>query len=98
MRRIRALLNRIRGFSTPFGGLSWQAVEPGEAIARRVLLFLADRRVLYAKWQDEEVVHAVPKSVQEIRRFLSTLLDSRPQDDKLADVLVELQEHCRNFL
>lgn len=42
------IANRLTGISTPFGGAPWQPPEMEIATARRIIVFLEDRRVLYA--------------------------------------------------
>ena len=59
------IANRLTGFSTPFGGASWQPAELEIAGARRVIAFLEDRRVLYDPCQMEVPDHCV-RSVIEI--------------------------------
>ncbi len=45
--RFSEIANRLTGFSTPIGGLSWQPATLDVEVARRVLIFLEDRKVLY---------------------------------------------------
>lgn len=96
MVKFSELGHRLNGISTPFGGLTWQPSEAEATIARRILLFLEDRRVLYNPYDWEVPDHCL-MSVLEIRRFLVTQLQ--------LDVSVELSENlkamtaaCRKFL
>jgi len=87
---------RVTGFSTPFGGLSWTAPEAEVLVARRVVRFLEDRRVLYNPSELEEPRHCV-QSVIEIRQFLTDELGHLPTGD-LAAQLGALRSACRKFL
>jgi hypothetical protein len=64
------IANRLTGISTPFGGASWQPAELEIEGARRVLVFLEDRRVLYDPCEMEVPDHCV-RSVIEIRHCLT---------------------------
>jgi hypothetical protein len=90
------MLKRLRGFSTPFGGLSWEAPEAEATVARRVIRFLEDRRVLYNPSELEEPHHCV-MSVIEIRRFLTAELGDLTNGD-LASRLAAMRAACRKFL
>jgi len=90
------IAKRLTGFSTPFGGVSWVAPEAEVTVARRVIRFLEDRRVLFNPSELEEPQHCV-QSVIEIRRFLTDELGELPDDD-LAAQLGALRAACRKFL
>jgi hypothetical protein len=90
------ILSRLRGFSTPIGGLSWEAPEAEAAVARRVIRFLEDRRVLYNPSELEQPQHCV-MSVIEIRRFLTEQLGDLAEGD-LASRLAAIRCACRKFL
>lgn len=40
------VLRRIKGFSTPLGGMDWDVPLPRRVVANKVLVYLGDRRVL----------------------------------------------------
>ncbi len=47
------IAHRLTGISSPFFGVSWVPPEADVTIAQRVLVFLEDRRVLFAprRWR-----------------------------------------------
>ncbi|WP_425469518.1 DUF6650 family protein [Paraburkholderia azotifigens] len=67
------IVSRITGFSVPVFGIQWNPSEAERAVARRVLTFLEDRRVLYSPSQMEVPSHCV-ESVLRIRESLTSEL------------------------
>ncbi|MGH8543857.1 MAG: DUF6650 family protein [Gammaproteobacteria bacterium] len=88
---------RITGFSTPLFGVSWEPGEADAAAARRVMEFLADRRVLWRSI-DLEVPSYSIEFVLEIRRYLTEELQRHGQEDELANLLRQLRAACRRFI
>src|SRR5579884_2284651 len=91
------IANRLTGFSTPLGGLSWEASELEVSAAPRIIVFLEDRRVLYAPDELEVPSHCV-HSVLDIRRFLSTELGKIDAHSEFAASLRAMRAACRKFL
>ena len=60
----------VTGFSTPFVGVQWTKTARDKDIARAVVVFLEDRRVLFADRHVEDEQHCV-ESVLQIRAFLT---------------------------
>ena len=60
------IANRVTGFSTPIFGLQWTAPTLDVEVARRLLTYLEDRRVLYMPDDREGPSYAV-QSVLAIR-------------------------------
>jgi len=87
----------MTGFSSPVGGLQWESVETSRAAGRRVLAFLADRRVLFNPYWQEEAGHCA-ESVLEVRRMLTTEIADLPSDDPLVNHLDAMRASCRRFL
>lgn len=98
----REAKRRLTGLTLPTvlgtggGGATW-TVEPGDkSLARSVLQYLEDRRVLHDPERAELTVPCM-RSVQEIRvRLASFISDS--QSSELRDPLRAMQAACRQFL
>jgi hypothetical protein len=91
------LARRLTGISTPVIGISWQP-EPSETdAARRVLVFLEDRRVLYEPSELEVPEHCV-ESVLRIREYLTKELGDLDGDSPLGSNLRAIRAACRKFL
>jgi hypothetical protein len=90
-------LSRLTGISTPIGGLSWEPATPDVGVARSVLIFLEDRRVLYNPTLIEYGPYCV-RSVLEIRQFLTDVLSKQEIGDALAEHLRVIRAACRGFL
>lgn len=84
--KYKEVLSRITGFSVPVFGVSWNPAQPEITIARKVLAFLEDRRVLYNPYH-LEVADQCIRSVIEMRRFLTEVVGQLPSDSKLAEHL-----------
>ena len=63
----------LTGFSTPFFGVSWNPPETDREKARKLIIFLEDRRVLFYPY-DMEIPFQVNESILEIRRYLTEVL------------------------
>ncbi len=95
--KFKEILGRITGFSVSVFGVSWNPPEPETIVARRVLTFLEDRRVLYNPYHLEvadQCVHSVP----EIRRVLTDEIGNLASDSKRVDHLRGIRAACRKFL
>lgn len=95
--RFREAGSRITGISVPLFGIQWTPPEAERAIARRVLTFLEDRRVLYVPSEMEVPQHGV-QSVLRIREFLTSELGHLTGDGQLAQSLRAMRAACRKFL
>ena len=71
--RLKDVLRKLTGVSTPFGGFSWQVQESEVIQAQRIVSFLEDRRVLFAPDALETPEHCVD-SIFAIRSFLTNEL------------------------
>lgn len=95
--RFKEILARVTGLSSPVFGISWNPPEPEVKVARRVITFLEDRRVLYVPSEMEVPEHCV-QSVLDIRNFLTNQLQSLETGTDFADTLRALRAACRKFL
>ncbi len=88
---------RITGFSLPIGGVQWNPPEPERKIVRELLIFLADRRVLFNDFTLEvegEVVH----SLNDIRRELTNALQRLADEALAVPAINQMRGACRRFL
>ncbi|MEA2711547.1 MAG: hypothetical protein QOF78_4148 [Phycisphaerales bacterium] len=97
--RFKEIVTRLTGFSVPIFGVSWNPPEPHVAVARRVVSFLEDRRVLYNPYDVEVPDHCV-HSIIEIRGYLTDEIGKLPgsPDAGLPQTLRAMRAGCRKFL
>lgn len=95
--KFKEIASRLTGFSVPVFGVSWNPPEPEVAVARRVLVFLEDRRVLFNPYH-LEVADQCVRSVLEIRSFLTAEIGRLAGDSKLGEHLRGIRAACRKFL
>lgn len=95
--RFREIIARVSGLSSPIFGVSWNPPETEVAVARRIVSYLEDRRVLYNPSEMEVPEHCV-ESVLDIRRFLTAELAPLAQDSELEASLRAMRAACRKFL
>jgi len=91
------ITNRLTGISTPVIGVSWQPTRSEAAVARRVVAFLEDRRVLYNPGEMEVPAHCIT-SVLQIRRFLTAEIGRLGGKSELRTSLRAMRAACRKFL
>lgn len=99
--KLLEIMRRIKGFSTPLGGLDWDVPIPQRAIAEKVVVYLEDRRVLTMPRAVTDAVedpdHCVA-SVLQIRETLTQILMEPDTGDDLAENLKAMRAACRRFL
>ncbi len=93
----KEILSRLTGISIPVFGVQWNPPEADRSVARRVIAFLEDRRVLYVPSEMEVPGHCV-ESVLRIREFLSTEIGTLAQGGALCASLRAMRSACRKFL
>lgn len=99
--KVLEIMRRIKGFSTPLGGLDWEAPVPQRAVAEKVIVFLEDRRVLT---MPRAITHAVGDpdhcvaSVFQIRETLTHILMDPDTGGEVAEHLKAMRAACRRFL
>ena len=93
----KQLAKRLTGISTPIGGVSWTPPVDERDVAKRLLVFLEDRRALFMPY-DMEVGHYVIDSIQEIRRRLTDDLEQISRSSVLGESVSAMRASCRKFL
>jgi hypothetical protein len=95
----KELANRISGFELPFigGGISWTPQKTDIEVARNLITFLEDRRVLYAPYKCETAEYVI-RSIIEIRKRITADLEILDPDSSLQSSLRALRAACRKFL
>ena len=91
------ITSRLTGISCPVFGVSWNPPESERKIARRVITFLENRRVLFSPFEWEMPDHCA-QSVIEMRHFLTTELQALDADKELAQSLRAMRAAGRKFL
>ena len=89
--------SRITGFSVPVFGISWNPTPAEVTVARRVIAFLEDRRVLFAPSEMEDADHCV-QSILQIRHELTAEIQQLPAESDLSGTLRGMRAACRKFL
>ena len=93
----KEVANRLNGFTIGPFGAQWSPKPTDAEVARRVLRFLEDRRVLYNDYAWEEPGHCI-ESVLEIRRFLTGEITALKEESDLLVPLRIMRAACRKFL
>jgi hypothetical protein len=93
----KEIASKITGFSFPIFGISWNPSKPEIVVARKVMTFLEDRRVLYVVYELETPKHCT-ESVIKIREFLTEQLFDLDAKSELATTLRAIRSACRKFL
>jgi hypothetical protein len=91
------ITSRLTGISCPIFGISWNPPASERDLARRVIAFLEDRRVLYNPSEMEMPEHCV-HSVIEIRHYITSELQKIDEDTEIAKKLRAMRAGCRKFL
>lgn len=91
------ILNRLTGISCPIFGISWNPVDTERNIARRIIVFLESRRVLYSAYEYESVCPCIT-SVTEIKNHLTTELQQIDEKSKLNSYVRAMRNACNKFL
>ncbi len=94
--RFSEITSRLTGLSCAVFGASWTPPPAEVTVARRVIRFLEDRRVLYVD-SSMEVPSQCVSSVLEIRRHLTEELQQLT-DGEFVESLRAMRAACRKFL
>ena len=93
----KEIASRITEFSFPLFGVSWNPSKPEIEVARKVITFLEDRRVLFVVYELESPSHCA-ESIVKIREFLTEQLFNLVTKSELAITLRAMRSTCRRFL
>lgn len=90
---------RVTGADLPFigGGLSWEYTEDDKKVARTVVTFLEDRRLLFGDRHCEDEVHCI-RSALDIRAFLTDQITQAKPGKDLEACLRAMRAACRKFV
>ena len=94
--KFREIVSRLTGISSPVFGVSWNPPAAEVTVARRVIAFLEDRRVLFADESIEVLDHCV-RSVIEVRHYLTSEIQQLTEGE-LCSSLRAMRAACRKFL
>lgn len=95
--RFKDIASRLTGISSPVFGVSWNPPEAERTVAKRLITFLEDRRVLYSPSEMERPDHCV-QSVLEIRKSLTTEIGKLDEKSDLTASIRAMRAACRKFL
>ena len=95
--RFSEIMNRLTGISCPIFGLSWNPVDTERSIARRIIVFLEPRRVLYSAYEYESVCPCIT-SVTEIKNYLTSELQQIDENSELNFYVRAMRNACNKFL
>lgn len=90
---------RITGVDLPLGGggVTWEYTEGDKKVARAVVTFLEDRRVLFGDRHCEDEAHCVWSAIA-IRRFLTEQITVAQPGKDLEACLRSMRAACRRFV
>jgi len=91
------ITSRLTGVSCPVFGLQWQPPISDVGVARSVIVFLEDRRLLYDPSEIEVPEHCIQSAIQ-IRQYLTDLLVRGGVNKDLEDHLRAIRTACRWFI
>ncbi len=89
--------NRITGISCPFFGISWEPSETERRIAKRIIIYLEAKRVLYSPYELETVYPTV-ESVVEIKNKLTDEIPKMKENGELNQYTRAMRNACNKFL
>ena len=93
----KEIANKLTGFNIPIFGVSWTPAKLEIEIAKKVIIFLEDKRVLYVVYELESPQHCITSVIQ-IREFLTTQMFDLGDKSELANILRAMRSACRKFL
>jgi len=91
------IASRINGFSIPIFGVSWTPAKADVSIAKSIILFLEDRRMLYVPYEVENPDYVI-RSVFMVRAFLTDILTQGQLGGDIENNIRGMRAACRKFL
>jgi hypothetical protein len=91
------IVSRMEGFTPPVFGVSWQPATQDVTVARSIISYLEDRRVLYEPYEVETPQRCI-ESVIRIREFLTDVLTGQAVGADLTASVQAMRAACRKFL
>lgn len=91
------LANKLTGISCPIFGISWNPTDTQRSIARRIIIFLEARRVLFGDYGDEALCQCI-ESVTKIKEYLSSELPAIDDNSELSTYIRSMRKSCNKFL
>lgn len=95
--KFKDIAARLTGISCPVFGVSWTPPETERSVAKRVIAFLEDRRVLYSPSEMEVPDHCI-QSVLAIRESLTTEISKLDEKAEITASLRAMRAACRKLL
>ena len=95
--KFKELANRLTGISCPVFGISWNPIDTERTVARRIIIYLEPRRVLYSPYEYETINPCI-KSITEIRNYLTSQLENIDENSKLNAYVRSMRSACNKFL
>jgi len=93
----KSFASRLTGISSPIGGISWKPPKDERGMAKALITFLEDRRVLFVPYH-MELGQYVVISIQEIRKRITSDLEKISNSSTLGESLRAMGATCRKFL
>lgn len=91
------LANKLTGISCPVFGISWTPTETQRNIARRIIIFLEARRVLFGDYGDEALCQCID-SVTKIKEYLTSELPVIEEGSELNAYIRSMRKASNKFL
>lgn len=95
--KFKEIINRLTGISCPIFGISWEPIDTERSVARRIIIFLEPRRVLYSAYEYESVCPCIT-SVAEIKNYLTSELPNIDDKSELSSYVRAMRNACNKFL
>lgn len=95
--RFSDLASKLTGISCPLFGVSWNPAETQRNIARRIVIFLEGRRVLYEAYGSEALCQCI-ESVTKIKEYLTSELPAIDDNSELSTYIRAMRKASNKFL